>query len=296
MMRDVFGRAPSLLSRDDLPLPEGVVPAGIAPVVAVAARPKHPTNVVLVQMRRDGGPATFLRAVPETEPFQAGEQWYRAALPSLDQGRHVDYRVELTRAGQQLAKLPADGSWLTVAGQQAATALSAEPGPAPSITDAPLWDYDLSFFATLIVNLRAEILGETPEGYRINFYAVGGRVAGPRINAVVRPEGGDWMAIRSDGIGMVDIHITYETADGALIYEHAGGVFDLGPGGYAKVVSGQFTGSPPFYATPSWSTAHPDWKWLNRCQGFGIGRVVLEHLQVQCDIYIPRVLSGMGDG
>jgi uncharacterized protein DUF3237 len=296
MMRDVFGQVPALLSRDDLPLPEGVIPVGIAPVVAVAAEPKHPSDVVLVQMRRDDGPATFLRAVPDAGPLQAGRQWYRAALPSLDEGRRVDYRVELTRAGQQLARLPADGSWLTVAGQQAVSALSAQPARAPSVPGAPLWGYHLNFFATLIVDLRAESLGETPEGYRVNFFVKGGRVVGPRIDAVVRPEGGDWMAIRSDGIGMVDIRITYETTDGALIFEHAGGVFDLGPGGYGQVASGQFSGSPPFYATPSWSTAHPNWTWLNRCQGFGIGRVVLEDLQVQCDIYIPQVLGRLGDG
>jgi Protein of unknown function (DUF3237) len=296
MMRDVFGQAPSLLSRQDLSLPEGVVPAGTAPVVSVAVEPKHPSNVVLVQVRNNGGPATFLRAVSETEPFQAAQQRYRAALPIVDDGRRVDYRVELTRAGQLLARLPADGSWLTVTGQRAVAALSAEPGRGPSVTGAAIWGYDLSFFATLIVNLRAEILGETPEGYRVNFFVKNGRVVGPHINAVVRPEGGDWMAIRSDGIGMVDIRITYETSDGALIYEHAGGVFDLGADGYAKVASGQFTGSPPFYPTPSWSTAHPNWKWLNRCQGFGIGRVVLDNLQVQCDIYIPQVLSRLSDG
>jgi Protein of unknown function (DUF3237) len=296
MMRDVFGQAALLLSRQDLPLPAGVVPAGTAPVVAIAVEPKHPSNVVLVQVRRDGGPATFLRAVPEAEPFQAGRQWYRTALPSLDEGQCVDYRIELARAGQQIARLPADGSWLTVTGQRDAAVLSAEPGRASSITGAAMWSYDLSFFATLIVNLRAEILGETPEGYRVNFFVQGGRVVGPRINAVVRPEGGDWMAIRSDGIGMVDIRITYETSDGALIYEHAGGVFDLGPDGYAKVTAGQFTGSPPFYPTPSWTTAHPNWKWLNRCQGFGIGRVVLDDLQVQCDVYIPQVLGRLGDG
>jgi hypothetical protein len=296
MMRHMFGQVSALLARDDLPLPEGVVPTGIAPVVAVAVEPKHPSNVVLVQVRRDGGPATFLRAVPETEPFQAGRQRYRAALPSLTEGRRVDYRVELMRAGQQLARLPADGSWLTVAGQQAAAAPAAEPARGPSVAGAPLWGYHLNFFATLIVNLHAETLGKTPEGYRVNFFVKGGRVVGPRIDAVVRPEGGDWMAIRSDGIGMVDIRITYETADGALIFEHAGGVFDLGPEGFAQVASGRFTGSPPFYATPAWSTAHPNWTWLNRCQGFGIGRVVLEDLQVQCDIYIPQVLSRLGDG
>jgi hypothetical protein len=291
-----FGQAASLFETDDLPLPSGVVSPGTAPIIAVAAAPQHPSNVILIQMRRDGGPATFLRAMPEAAPLQGEQQRYKAILPSLDEGRYVDYRIELTRAGQHLATLPADGSWLTVTGQPGSAGQSfAQDAGAPSSPGGPLWAYDLSFFATLVVNLRAEILGETPEGYRINFFIKDGRVVGPRIDAVVQPEGGDWMAIRPDGIGMVDIRITYKTADNALILERAGGVFDVGPDGYAKVKAGQFIGSPPFYATPTWNTAHPNWRWLNRCQGFGVGRVVLEELQVRCDIYIPQVLGRRSD-
>lgn len=296
-----FGEVPSLLERDDLPLPSGVLSPGTAPVVAVGAAPQHPSNSVLVQMRRDGGPATFLRAMPEDTLSQEGEQWYQAALPTVDEGRRVDYRIELVRAGQRLASLPTDGSWLTVTGQPGPAPSSAGQIPvhsvgAPSSAAAPLWAYDLTFFATLTARLRPVVIGETPEGYRINFFIESGHVAGPRIDAVVRSEGGDWMCIRPDGIGMVDIRVTYELADRALIYDRAGGVFDLGPDGYAKVAAGQFTGTPPFYATPTFVTAHPDWKWLNRCQGFGIGRVVMEELRVECDIYLPQVLERRSDG
>jgi hypothetical protein len=258
-----FRNVASLFPRDELPT--GGVSPGTAPVVAVAAAPRHPSNTVLVQMRRDGGPAQVVRARPETVPFDVGTQWFRTALPTLDEGRHVDYRVELIRAGQRLATLPADGSWLTVTGG---------PASAPS----------------------SETLGETPDGYRINFFVESGRVVGPRIDAVVRPDGGDWMCIRRDGIGVLDVRTTYETTDGALILDRAGGVFDLGPDGYAKVAAGQLTGTPAFYATPTFMTAHPDWQWLNRCQGFGVGRVVLEELQVQCDIYVPQVLGRLDDG
>ena len=66
-------------------------------------------------------------------------------------------------------------------------------------------------------------------------------------------------------------------------------MFDLGPDGYAMVTAGRYEGAPPFYATPTWSTAHPDWAWLNRKQGIGFGRVELSRLQVQCDIYLPEV-------
>jgi hypothetical protein len=295
----LFPQASSLLEKHKLP--SGAVPPGTAPVVVIGATPTHPSNTVLVQMRRDGGPTTFLRTIPVGAPFQAHEQWYRVALPTLDEDHRIDYRVELIRAGQRLATLPADGSWLTVTGDPNAVAVSGEAGSAhsavaPCSPEVPRWNYNLDFFAALTINLRPEILGETPDGYRISFFVDTGRVVGPRIDATVRRDGGDWMCIRRDGIGLIDVRITYELADGALILDRAGGFFDLGPDGYAKIAAGQFIGTPPFYATPTFLTAHPDWKWLNRCQGFGIGRVVMEDLRVECDIYIPQVLSRLGDG
>jgi hypothetical protein len=252
-------------------------------------------------MRCDGAAPLYSRAIPEVTPWQEGSQWFRAWLPTLEASRRIDYRVELVRVGQRLATLPADGSWLTVTGDPAPAAHSGERHPTqstavPSSAELPRWAYDMTFFAALTLNLRAEIIGETPEGYRIDFFVESGSAVGPRISAAVRPEGGDWMCIRRDGIGVLDVRITYEMADGALILDMAGGLFDLGPDGYAKVAAGQFTGSPPVYATATWSTAHPHWQWLNRCQGFGIGRVVMEKLQVQVDIYIPRVADRLNDG
>jgi hypothetical protein len=103
------------------------------------------------------------------------------------------------------------------------------------------------------------------------------------------------MCIRRDGIGLVNISITLKTSGGALIFERAGGMFELGPNGYEIAASGRFSGSPPFYATPTWETAHPDWLWLNRCQGFAVGRVVLEELQARADVYLPSVGGPLGD-
>jgi hypothetical protein len=300
----------ALLESSNLPLPTGSTPAGSSPALVVGAVPPHPSNVVEVLLRRDGGRVRALRAgrepasAPGATPGDA--QWFRTLLPPLRPGSRDEYRIELRRAGRCLAMLPEDGSWRSLEGTIVETAVPRADAPggrgeaSATSTDSwpshPRYGYDLTFFAALTVNLRAEVLGPTPEGYRINFYVKDGRVAGPQIDAVVQPEGGDWMCIRPDGIGAVTIKITYRTTDGAQILEQAGGVFDLGPDGYARVSSGDFRGAPPFYATPTWSTAHPKWQWLNRCQGFGIGRVVLEKLQVQCDIYLPRVRERLAHG
>ena len=288
-----FPQAASLTGRDDLPLPTGAVAPGLTPVVAVATAPVHPSNAVLVAIRRNGGPAQYHRAVPEA-PIGAGTQWFRGVLPAIEEGDRLDYRLELFRAGQRLALLPSDDSWLSITGARPPE--SSTPRQAGDGSDkpppVPRWGYELSFLATLTLDLCPEVIGETAEGYRINFHVERGSVVGPRIDAIVRPNGGDWMCIRRDGIGVIDVRITYETSDGALILDRAGGVFDVGPDGYAKVVANQLSGTPPVYATATFSTEHPNWAWLNRCQGFGIGRVVTgAKPQVQCDIYIPWVLD-----
>jgi len=238
--------------------------------------------------------------MPESTRWQEQAQWFRAALPALARGRSLDYRLELTRAGRQLAVLPPDGSWLTVTGDPSTSPGSADRSAAQSQAMAsrnglPRWAYELTFFGALTLNFRPEIIGETPEGYRINFRVESGHVVGPRIEAVVRPEGGDWMCIRRDGIGLLDVRTTYETTDGALILEKAGGLLDTGPSGYARLAAGQFTGCPPVCATLRWSTAHPAWSWLNRCQGIGMGRAVMDKLEVHVDVYIPRVLDQLND-
>jgi Protein of unknown function (DUF3237) len=283
----------SKLRPEGAPCPQGQILAGWPAALDVVAEPPHPANRVEAQVRQGNGAVRVLLLAARSGT--GALQRFMGSLPQLAPGQAVDYRLALSRAGQLLSTWPADGSWLPVVGS--AVVGSPTDGACPPATasatnavpDRPRWAYELDFFAALTVDLRAEVLGPSPEGYRINFFVKQGTVKGPRIDAEVLPEGGDWMCIRSDGIGMVDISITYKTTDGALIMERAGGVFDLGPNGYAKVAEGNFTGSPPFYATPTWQTAHPEWSWLNRCQGFGVGRVVLELLQVRCDIYLPKV-------
>ena len=81
-----FGPVPLLLQRPDMPLPKGAVSARTAPVVAVAAQPWHPSNAVLVELRRQGGRATVLRAIPERAAPEEGQQWFRAVLPHPGEG------------------------------------------------------------------------------------------------------------------------------------------------------------------------------------------------------------------
>ena len=278
------------------PAPAGVVAAGTPAVVAVTAAADHPGNVVDVAYRLNGG---ALRVAHAAARAAAGSdaQSFLAQLPALAGGQCLEYRAELRRAGQLVGVAPADGGWQTISAAAPAPApvpasLPRSPFPACDTAGTPRFGFELDFLGALTAQLRAEVMGHTPQGFRINFFIVQGEVHGPRLRGRVRPEGGDWMCIRPDGVGEVDIRVTYEMADGALLLEQSGGVFDIGPDGYADVVRGVYTGAPPFFATPTYITADARWKWINALQCFGFGRVVMQELRVECDVYAPRLTSG----
>jgi hypothetical protein len=155
----------------------------------------------------------------------------------------------------------------------------------------PRFGYSVEFLGTLSVRLRPEVLGRTPDGYRMNFFVVEGEIRGPRMNGMVRPEGGDWLKLRPDGVGEVNIRITYEMSDGALVLEESGGAIYVGPDGYERVTRGVFVDVPHVHLTPSYLTADPRWSWVNALQCFGLGQVVMAELRLECDIYVPHVTS-----
>ncbi len=166
-----------------------------------------------------------------------------------------------------------------------------EQAPQRETDDAPSPRYacDFVYFATLTASVRAEVIGETPDGYRVNFYVTGGTVRGPDLDAQLRAEGVDWMTIRPDGTGVVDVGVTYETREGDLILEQSGGVLQLDSTQLAQVRAGVFVGSAPYYSSPQWKTSAPAWAWLNREQGFGVGAVALQESVIRSDIYLPRL-------
>src|SRR6476661_6999725 len=61
-------------------------------------------------------------------------------------------------------------------------------------------------------------LGTVPHGIRSIVPVTGGDFEGPRLRGRVMPGGGDWLLLRSDGVLELDLRITLETDDGALIH------------------------------------------------------------------------------
>jgi hypothetical protein len=60
-------------------------------------------------------------------------------------------------------------------------------------------------------------IGAVPHGTRVTAPIASGRFEGPRLSGKVRPGSGDWTLLRGDGVLELDLRITLETDDGALI-------------------------------------------------------------------------------
>ena len=153
---------------------------------------------------------------------------------------------------------------------------------------AAMFDYRLEHIFSFSGTLKTEVIGPLPEGIRVNFYVTGGDVEGPMVKGQVLPVGGDWLTIRSDGIGILDVRATFQTHDGALIYATYSGVADLGADGYQKFLQQDLPPSIPLRIVPTFHTAHPAYVWLNRIQCLGIGQADMARLEAKYDIYAVR--------
>ena len=144
-------------------------------------------------------------------------------------------------------------------------------------------EHIFSFPATL--QNPPEVIGPVPEGIRVNAYITGGNVWGPKVQGKVHPVGGDWLTLRTDGVGIVDVRGTLETNDQALIYMHYTGVLDFGEAGYENFLHQELPPTIPVRVAPRFHTAHPNYQWLNRLLCVGIGELNLGAFSVKYDVY-----------
>jgi hypothetical protein len=153
-----------------------------------------------------------------------------------------------------------------------------------------MYEYSMEHICSYSARLQSppEIIGPTPEGLRLNVYVAGGEVTGPRLQGKVLPVGADWLTIRPDGVGILDVRATLATDDGALIYVAYRGVGDAGEDGYQRFLDGDLPERLPLRVVPRYMTAHPDYLWLNRLQCVNIGEADLRNWVVSYDVYALR--------
>lgn len=143
----------------------------------------------------------------------------------------------------------------------------------PSATD---WDANsppglqFLFEARVKLHLPAMDAGQMPDGQRVIFLIKGGTFEGPQLRGRVVPHAGaDWVRIRPDGTGFLDVRFCLETEDKALIYVYWQGRFWSTPEHAEYALDLEKEDDPAgawryyFRAAPQFETGDPRYAWLN---------------------------------
>jgi hypothetical protein len=110
-----------------------------------------------------------------------------------------------------------------------------------------------------LATAATEMIGATPHGTRVIFPITGGTFEGERLRGTVLGGGADWVSGYSDGTFELDLRVTLETDDGALIHMTFTGVRD--------------DGRRYFRTLPRFETAAPKYAFLNRLLAVGTGEL-----------------------
>jgi hypothetical protein len=120
----------------------------------------------------------------------------------------------------------------------------------------------IAFRPLMVLRLETAALqefGSTPHGPLTIFPVVGGSFEGERLRGKVLPGGGDWITADVNGTFLLDLRITLETDDGAMIHMTFGGVRD--------------DANHYLRTTPRFETAAPQYAFLNRLLAVGRGEI-----------------------
>jgi Protein of unknown function (DUF3237) len=146
--------------------------------------------------------------------------------------------------------------------------------------DAPTADPDLTVTLEHLCRLEAQlgarsVIGPTPSGIRTIVEVTGVVVEGARLRGhLYGPPAGDWLTVGPDGTATLDVRLTVETDDGALIHVRYGGRSERVPE------------NPYNYVAAVFETGDERYAWLNKIQAVGKGlrvedRVLYELYQVR---------------
>ena len=117
-----------------------------------------------------------------------------------------------------------------------------------------------------VVVASPQRIGTAPHGARVIAPISGGTFEGPLLRGNVLAGGGDWTLLRSDGVLELDLRITLETDDGALIYMTSFGLRHGPAETLAALARGESVDPSTYYfrTTPRFETSAPRYTFLNR--------------------------------
>src|SRR5256885_8766323 len=124
-----------------------------------------------------------------------------------------------------------------------------------------------------IVAAPSQKLGAVPYGVRSFVPVTGGDFEGARLRGRILPGGGDWLLLRSDGVLELDLRITLETDDRALIYMTFQGLRHGPPEAFTALSRGEVVDPARYYfrTVPRFETSAEAYAFLNRIVTIGVG-------------------------
>ena len=116
-------------------------------------------------------------------------------------------------------------------------------------------------------------IGSVPHGTRVTFPITGGSFEGDRLHGKVLSGGDDWTIKRSDGVLELDLRITLETDDHALIYMTFQGLRHGPADAFAALSRGEVVDPASYYfrTLPRFETSSETYAFLNRIITVGVG-------------------------
>jgi hypothetical protein len=117
-------------------------------------------------------------------------------------------------------------------------------------------------------------LGTTPLGRRRIVPVAGGTFEGARLRGTVLPQAsGDWLLQRADGTYQLDVRVTLQADDGALIFMSYRGVRHATAEVSDRLARGDRVDASEYYlrTTPLFETADGPHAWLNDIVAVGVG-------------------------
>ena len=276
------------------PPDEGASREGLS--LTIGVRPPNPINAVSVHYRVDGKATSVLTATDTSIDYERDVQYFRARFPPFPEGRVVEYGPLLVCAGRQApppsmaARFPTQ---FTLADRKP-PAPAIAPQPRRRSSNEPRFAPQLEFITSVHAAFAQSIdlIGETPLGLRLNYFLEGGTMIGPYLNGKVLPRGGDFLLIRRDGVGSVNVQATFETDDGARLGADYYGIVDLGPDGYEKAVRGEIPPLAALQLAPRFMTGDHRYEWMNRSQFVAVGQGEAGKGTVDYDLFLVSNQTG----
>jgi len=116
-------------------------------------------------------------------------------------------------------------------------------------------------------------IGAAPHGARATAAITSGTFEGPRLRGTVLPGGGDWTLLRGDGVLELDLRLTLETDDGALIHMTSFGLRHGPPDVLAALARGESVDPARYYfrTAPRFETSAARYAFLNRLVAIAVG-------------------------